>query len=345
MTFDNTKPHPSDALNLSELALYHLIMDYRADAGLDAIPLSVGLTTTAGRHAADTVYNIWEPGLVQEPGANLHSWSDAPYFDDHRDPNVMWDAPERIGTDYPGLGFEISAAGYGSVAAALEGWKSSPGHNAVILNEGQWQNQVWNAIGIGVVMDASVANFGGRIYHVWFGRKADPDGAGDIDGTRGRDTIDGTQFNDAIRGKRGNDTIDGGAGKDAINGDGGKDNVSGGDGRDNLSGGAGKDSLNGDAGRDVVNGGRGNDMLDGGGGRDLFVFDGKNFGRDRIGDYGRDRIRIDTEGEASTRAELAAALSDRKGNAVYDHNGDGKNVIVFEEVAVADLNLSLFDLG
>ncbi len=48
-----------DRLTLGELDLYHRIMAYRAEEGLDAIPLSAALTTTAGRHVADTRDNIW----------------------------------------------------------------------------------------------------------------------------------------------------------------------------------------------------------------------------------------------------------------------------------------------
>jgi len=90
-----------DNLNSAELELYHLIMQYRAQNGLDAIPLSNALTVTAGRHALDTRANIWEAELQLPEGANLHSWSDAPYFSDHRDPDVMWSAPERLGTGVP----------------------------------------------------------------------------------------------------------------------------------------------------------------------------------------------------------------------------------------------------
>ena len=68
MTFVNTQPHAADALSLVELDLYHLIMDYRAEMGLEPIPLSLALTTTAGRHAADTAYNIWQAGLVLPTG-------------------------------------------------------------------------------------------------------------------------------------------------------------------------------------------------------------------------------------------------------------------------------------
>ena len=57
----------------AEKALYDLIMGYRAELGLPSIPLSASLTTTAGRHAADTYYNIWVGGADLPAGSNLHS--------------------------------------------------------------------------------------------------------------------------------------------------------------------------------------------------------------------------------------------------------------------------------
>lgn len=345
MTFDNTQPTASDALSLTELDLYHLIMDYRAANGLDAIPLSIGLTTTSGRHAADTLYNIWEAGLALPAGANLHSWSDAPYYSDHSDPDVMWSAPTRIGTSYSDYGFEISAAGYGNIVSALDGWKGSSGHNDVILNNGIWANSDWNAIGIGVEIDTSVSNYGGKIYHVWFGRSIDPDGSGDITGTVGADTVTGTKFDDTILGKGGRDILTGDSGNDIIKGAGGKDRLKGSAGKDKLFGGAGNDDLRGHNGRDVLDGGTGNDVLTGGANKDVFVFR-KDFGRDRITDYADDLIRIKAPGEASTQADLISALSDdHNGNAVYDHLDDGQNVIIFEGVSVANLDLNLFELG
>mgnify|MGYP005872400751 CR=1 FL=1 len=56
MTVDIYSPTSSDSLSLAELELYHLIMEYRHDNGLDPIPLSSALTKTAGRHSLDTLY-------------------------------------------------------------------------------------------------------------------------------------------------------------------------------------------------------------------------------------------------------------------------------------------------
>lgn len=42
-----------DTIDGDELTLYNLIMDYRGTLGLSTIPLSAGLTATAGRHVLE----------------------------------------------------------------------------------------------------------------------------------------------------------------------------------------------------------------------------------------------------------------------------------------------------
>lgn len=243
-----------DTLSLKELELYKLIMDYRSEAGLPEIALSKGLTITAGRHAADTVLN---------EGAYVgHSWSDAPY--DGNDattyPN-MWNAPQRLGTDYTGNGYEISTGFTGSGVTewdmtpelALSGWQGSTPHDNVIMNRDIWVNLEWKAIGVG--MRDGVA-------HVWFGEEVDTD-APRIRGTRADDKAALTRFDDAFVGK------------------GGDDNVRGRNGDDMLKGQRGDDTLKGGRGEDVVNGGKGDDLLAGGGADDRFVF-GSGNGDDKV---------------------------------------------------------------
>jgi transcription elongation GreA/GreB family factor len=197
-------PTASDDLSAVELQLYNMIMDYRVQNGLPLIPLSKALTTTAGRHAIDTYENIWAAGKTFPAGANMHSWSDAPYPADHSQGHVMWDAPERLGTGYTSNGYEISAGGYADVTAALAGWKISKGHNDVILNKDNWAGRTWTSIGIGVEQGPA-----GKIYHVWFGDAQDPTGAPRIVGGATTDNFVGSQFDDTFFGMGGNDTIDG----------------------------------------------------------------------------------------------------------------------------------------
>ena len=86
----------------------------------------------------------------------------------------MWNKPEEISSgSYTSNGYEISASGYGSVQSALNGWKNSPGHNDVILNQGIWTNYPWQAMGVGTNFDNEE---GYRFYFVWFATAPDPYG-------------------------------------------------------------------------------------------------------------------------------------------------------------------------
>ena len=204
-------------------------MDYRASLGLDPVPLSKSLTLTAGRHVVDIRENFWAEGREPPPGANLHSWSDATYYEDHRNPEAMWEAPSRLGTPYDSAGYEIFAAGYRTNAAALQGWKDSPGHDALITQTGVWASIDFAAIGIGLDRSDGAGRYDGRVYTAWFGAEPDPAGAPPIRGTKAADRIAATAFADKVSG---------GAGADRISGAAGNDRLYAGQGRDRLDGGA-----------------------------------------------------------------------------------------------------------
>lgn len=150
-----------------EQQLYELIMQYRQENGLPRIPLSKSLTLVAQTHTKDLVENAPH----QSSGCNLHSWSDKGswkpvcYTSDHANAHLMWSKPKEL-TSYKGNGYEISAYSSQNISAqqAFELWKSSSGHNAVILNQNIWKNSSWNAIGISI-----------RNGHacVWFGEERD----------------------------------------------------------------------------------------------------------------------------------------------------------------------------
>ncbi|CBS88444.1 CAP domain-containing protein [Azospirillum lipoferum] len=177
-------PTAQDGLSSAEIVLYDQLMDYRAQLGLPAIPLSKALTTTAARHVVDIADNLGTAVSDQLPGENrAHSWSDAAY--NAKDPNTygaIWNAPARLGTGYAGYGFEILATGTGSVVRStpeqtasvlLTAWKMSSGHNAVMTNQGDWKSYSWNAVGVAVYKNSAA---------IWFGREADPTGGPAIDG-------------------------------------------------------------------------------------------------------------------------------------------------------------------
>ncbi len=159
-------------LSAEEKKLYLLIMDYRKTMKLPNIPTSRSLTYVAQAHSKDLVENTPEKGKC-----NMHSWSNKGnwkaccYTADHKRPSCMWGKPREL-TDYSGDGYEI-AAGYdpGSSAEhdlsaedALELWKNSSAHNAIIINKGIWKKTKWKAIGIGIYKGAAT---------VWFGKVDD----------------------------------------------------------------------------------------------------------------------------------------------------------------------------
>lgn len=85
----------------------------------------------------------------------------------------MWAAPQRLGTAYPGNGYENAyASGSGRVSAksVLRSWQSSKAHNAVLLNQDIWQDNQWGALGIGFYKGYAV---------LWVGEEADPTAGAD----------------------------------------------------------------------------------------------------------------------------------------------------------------------
>ena len=153
-------------LTSEETKLYNLIMGYRKQKGLPNIPVSKSLTFVAQTHAKDLADNKPNTGKC-----NLHSWSNKGkwtsccYTGDHAQAKCMWNKPREL-TSYKGDGYEISYWHSSSAKAqeALNTWKKSSGHNAVIVNEGSWKKIKWNAIGIGIYKGYAV---------VWFGKEPD----------------------------------------------------------------------------------------------------------------------------------------------------------------------------
>lgn len=330
------KKTSQDTLSLEELKLYHQIIDYRADQGLDAIPLSASLTLTAGRHVVDIRENIWGEGVELPSGANLHSWSDATYMEDGSTPRAMWEAPERLGTDYPGYGYEILAAGQATSAEALDTWEQSQAHDDILTNRNSWASLDWESIGVGLDRSAGAGPYAGRIYTVWFGTETDPAGPPLIRGTgegdqarltdfadiarlgAGDDTVTGGLGSDRVSGQAGDDRLSGGGGHDTLWGGSGNDRLEGLKGNDRLVGGSGDDKLTGGTGSDRLIGGAGADQLRGGPGADVFVFqkasDSTNRASDTILHFVNGVDRIDLSG--------VDANSERAGNQSFHYVGD-----------------------
>lgn len=153
------------ALTPRERQLYDLVMAYRASLSLPSIPLSPSLSYVAKIHVRDLEKHSSEV----HGRCNMHSWSKdgawtaCCYTDDHARAKCMWFKPKEL-TSYTGYGFEISVMNSREITPeeALSSWKSSSGHNTVIINSGQWQSMRWKAIGIGIYKRYAVIWFGGE---------------------------------------------------------------------------------------------------------------------------------------------------------------------------------------
>lgn len=155
-------------LSQEEKKLYDLIMEYRKSKKLPPIPLSARLTMVAQTHARDLMDNY---KFDVNNRCNPHSWSRKGkwsaccYTNDHKQAKCMWDKPREI-SGYTSNGYEI--AYYSSKGASAEeglaGWKLSPGHNPLIINDGMWSKVEWKGIGIGIYGEYGI---------VWFGESAD----------------------------------------------------------------------------------------------------------------------------------------------------------------------------
>lgn len=166
-------------LSEAEANLYYLINEYRESLGLSRLSFSKSLTSVARAHVKDS--HDYTPRLQLDGRGiqgNLHSWSNngnwsgGAYTPDHAHAEIMWDKPSEL-TDYNGAGYEISV--YHSIGIdpklALDLWKSSPGHNEVIIGDNDWSFITT----MGVAMDKNYS-------HVWFGGDEDPSGYYDIEG-------------------------------------------------------------------------------------------------------------------------------------------------------------------
>jgi hypothetical protein len=173
-------------LSPAEAELARLINEYRATQNLPAIPVSKSMTLVAQQHVWDSNNN--QGSMPVDPGGqecNLHSWTrvvnpalqqgkwtEVCYTGDHANAQGMWNKPREI-AGFPGEGVENShwASAGTTPAGALNGWKNSPGHNAVITEQNGWGP--FKSLGVGI---------SGNYAHMWVSLTADPAGEAQLCG-------------------------------------------------------------------------------------------------------------------------------------------------------------------
>ena len=104
-----------------ELEFLGLINDYREQNGLRPVILSDTLTVAAERHSED----------MAEYGFFAHNTAQSSYYEDGAEP---WDRMAAEGYDHNTAKGENLAVGYETAAEAMQAWKTSPSHNAAMLD-------------------------------------------------------------------------------------------------------------------------------------------------------------------------------------------------------------------
>lgn len=134
-----------DTLDAREKELFQLINEYRAQNRLPPLALSEALSVVANRHLLDLNINV---------KSFTHGWSNCPY--DIKNANTydcVLKAPKMLGVKYDGNGYENLYRNLTTAATpplALEAWKKSELHNAMILNTNIFQRLKWDGIGIAI---------------------------------------------------------------------------------------------------------------------------------------------------------------------------------------------------
>lgn len=163
-------PWPTGA-NGARLA--QLVNEYRVAHGKQPLQITPTLSAVAGAHVYDLLAN---PGTLTST-CNLHSWSSSPswsgccYDANGTQASCMWVKPGEIASGagfprYSGKGFEITYRGwFATPEMVMDFFDSSPGHKAVLLNQGTWANyDPWPAMGAAMRGDFAV---------IWFGSTPD----------------------------------------------------------------------------------------------------------------------------------------------------------------------------
>jgi uncharacterized protein YkwD len=162
-------------LSTQEVELLGQVNTYRASHGLPVITSSRSLNMVARVHVMDLYKNRPTDGKdIHGERCNLHSWSyngfwtPVCYTKEAHNPEGMWHKTKEITNYvYNAVGYEIAywtSEEINVPSHALEAWKKSPTHNALILETGIWKGLNSKAIGVGLYKGYAV---------VWVGQEMD----------------------------------------------------------------------------------------------------------------------------------------------------------------------------
>ena len=159
---------PGDfCLSDDEFRLYELINAHRVLNGDKEIPLSASLSYVARTHVIDLYTNHPDTSIC-----NLNSWSDKGEWTAccHNkyvpQEDCVRNKPKEL-TNYSGKGYELTYAEVFNVHpdTVFRFWKKIDEANEFLLNEGQWEDKNWRAVGVGIYKSYAV---------IWMGERSDP---------------------------------------------------------------------------------------------------------------------------------------------------------------------------
>ncbi len=150
----------------NESKLYGLINEYRKAMNLPEIPLSKSLCYVAKTHIHDLIQNKPDTSTCNSHSwSNKGIWSSCCFQKEKYDKLCMQSKPKQI-TNYPGSAYEIIywESEEATPDNAFNQWREISASQSLIINNKEWEEFKWNAIGIGI---------SGGYAAIWFGEELD----------------------------------------------------------------------------------------------------------------------------------------------------------------------------
>ena len=161
--FEAEGPRPGACLSEQEAELARLINQWREKNDLPPVPLARSLYTVAKWHVLDLALFAPHSEKTDSRGlpCDLHSWSDKGegrgwweavcYTPDHMYAKQMWSKPKEIAGytagSYENIYWTSAPLSPGMV---ISFWESRTGEREMILEQKEWKNSKWKAMGVGI---------------------------------------------------------------------------------------------------------------------------------------------------------------------------------------------------
>lgn len=161
--FEAEGPRPGACMTEQEAELARLINEWRRQHGLPPVPLARSLYSVAKWHVIDLELFAPHTDTTDSRGmpCDLHSWSDKGegrgwwqpvcYTADHMYARQMWSKPKEIagytGGSYENIYWTSAPLSPGMVIGF---WENRPGERELILEQKDWKNSKWKAMGVGM---------------------------------------------------------------------------------------------------------------------------------------------------------------------------------------------------